>query len=139
MKNSSGYNADFRTMHGTRPWLYNDLHNPSGTPIFTKLGASPKLECWNTGIMEYWVLGEWIIASKPVQTSLLTGCYPAEHGIVANGVYDRTALKVEFWEQPAGLPSSQWIVRAAHHVLDEAIPDLMLVYMISRVYPHVRN
>ena len=148
--------------------------------------------------------------TMPVQTSLLTGCYPSEHGIVANGFYDRTALKVEFWEQPAGLverqriwtrvrrerpdfktavlfwqsmlfadvdwvvtpkplhlddrliqwcyskpvdlydsmverfgpfplqhywgpqaglPSSQWIVKAAHHVLDETIPDLMLVYI----------
>lgn len=148
--------------------------------------------------------------TMPVQASLLTGCYPAEHGIVCNGFFDRTALKVEFWEQPAGLverqriwtrvrqerpdfktavlfwqsmlfsdvdwivtpkplhlddrlfpwcyskpvdlydglverfgpfplhhywgpqaglPSSQWIVKAAHHVLDEAGPDLMLVYI----------
>jgi hypothetical protein len=26
LKNSSGYNADFRTMPGTWLWLYNDLH-----------------------------------------------------------------------------------------------------------------
>jgi len=24
-----------------------------------KQGFAHKLECWNTGIMEYWVLGKW--------------------------------------------------------------------------------
>jgi hypothetical protein len=23
------------------------------------LGASPQLECWNTGMLEYWVMGNW--------------------------------------------------------------------------------
>jgi hypothetical protein len=25
-----------------------------------KLGASPQLEWWNSGILESWVLGEWL-------------------------------------------------------------------------------
>ena len=38
-----------------------------------------------------------------VQASLLSGRYPGEHGIVANGMYDRSAHAVSFWEQPSSL------------------------------------
>ena len=30
-----------------------------GSAVLMNLGATPQLECWNTGIMEYWVLGKW--------------------------------------------------------------------------------
>jgi len=39
----------------------------------------------------------------PMQATFTTGVAPAEHGIVANGFYDRIARKVSFWDQPAGL------------------------------------
>ena len=35
----------------------------------------------------------------PAQASLTTGCWPEEHGIVANGFYDRDRLEVSFWDQ----------------------------------------
>ena len=38
-----------------------------------------------------------------VQTSLLSGVYPSEHGIIANGYFDNQRNQVSFWEQPAGL------------------------------------
>lgn len=38
-----------------------------------------------------------------VQASLLSGKYPCDHGIVANGLYDRSAYNVSFWEQPSSL------------------------------------
>lgn len=38
-----------------------------------------------------------------VQASLLSGKYPSEHGIVANGLYDRDTHSVSFWEQPSSL------------------------------------
>lgn len=38
-----------------------------------------------------------------VQATLTTGVSPAEHGIVANGFYDRDLAEVRFWEQSAGL------------------------------------
>jgi predicted AlkP superfamily pyrophosphatase or phosphodiesterase len=38
-----------------------------------------------------------------MQSSILTGTYPDEHGIVANGFLDRTALEPHFWEQPSSL------------------------------------
>jgi predicted AlkP superfamily pyrophosphatase or phosphodiesterase len=34
-----------------------------------------------------------------VQSSFLTGKWPAEHGIVGNGWYDRTDCEVKFWKQ----------------------------------------
>jgi predicted AlkP superfamily pyrophosphatase or phosphodiesterase len=38
-----------------------------------------------------------------VQASLLSGKHPSEHGIVANGMYDRSTHTVSFWEQPSSL------------------------------------
>jgi predicted AlkP superfamily pyrophosphatase or phosphodiesterase len=38
-----------------------------------------------------------------VQASILSGTYPREHGIVANGMYDRETHNVSFWEQPSSL------------------------------------
>src|ERR671938_1985809 len=39
----------------------------------------------------------------PVQSSILSGKYPNQHGIIANGLYDRTKFEVSFWEQPSNL------------------------------------
>ena len=30
-----------------------------GSAVHMNLGALPQLECWNTGMMEDWVLGIW--------------------------------------------------------------------------------
>lgn len=38
-----------------------------------------------------------------VQASILSGKYPNEHGIIANGFYDRSSHSVSFWEQPTAL------------------------------------
>ena len=38
-----------------------------------------------------------------VQTTYLTGAWPAEHGIVGNGWYDRHGAEVQFWKQADGL------------------------------------
>ncbi len=38
-----------------------------------------------------------------VQASILSGKYPREHGIIANGLYDRETHNVSFWEQPSSL------------------------------------
>lgn len=34
-----------------------------------------------------------------VQSSITSGYYPAEHGIISNGIYDRDTKQVSFWEQ----------------------------------------
>lgn len=39
----------------------------------------------------------------PVQSSILSGTYPNEHGIIANGLYDRDNYVPSFWEQSSAL------------------------------------
>src|ERR1051325_7892473 len=39
----------------------------------------------------------------PVQSSILSGTYPSQHGIIANGLYDRMKCVVSFWEQASAL------------------------------------
>jgi predicted AlkP superfamily pyrophosphatase or phosphodiesterase len=38
-----------------------------------------------------------------VQATMLTGKPPSQHGIIANGYFDRNTFEVKFWEQPAAL------------------------------------
>lgn len=45
----------------------------------------------------------------PVQASITTGKLPSEHGMVANGIFDRDTLNVGFWEQYASLVSGERI------------------------------
>ncbi|HET7390217.1 MAG TPA: nucleotide pyrophosphatase/phosphodiesterase family protein [Nitrososphaeraceae archaeon] len=39
----------------------------------------------------------------PVQSSILSGTYPNQHGIIANGLYDRDNYVPSFWEQSSAL------------------------------------
>ena len=38
-----------------------------------------------------------------MRATLLSGKSPSEHGIIANGYFDRETFEVKFWEQPASL------------------------------------
>lgn len=44
-----------------------------------------------------------------VQSSILTGKHPSEHGIISNGMFDRTNLQTLFWEQSSNLVESEKI------------------------------
>src|ERR671915_1579822 len=46
-----------------------------------------------------------------VQASILSGEYPREHGIIANGFYDRNTYSVYFWAQSSSLVQAQrvWV------------------------------
>lgn len=44
-----------------------------------------------------------------VQSSILTGKYPNEHGIISNGMFDRVNLQTLFWEQSTNLVQSEKI------------------------------
>jgi predicted AlkP superfamily pyrophosphatase or phosphodiesterase len=44
-----------------------------------------------------------------VQSSILSGTYPDEHGIISNGFYDRKNYSVSFWEQSSNLVESKRI------------------------------
>ncbi|MCA9067009.1 MAG: alkaline phosphatase family protein, partial [Planctomycetaceae bacterium] len=48
-----------------------------------------------------------------VQASLLTGMTPSEHGIVANGWYDRGLAEVMFWKQSNHLIEAERIYQTA--------------------------
>ena len=50
-----------------------------------------------------------------MQATLTTGVVPGEHGIVANGWYDRLTKKVSFWDQPEGLVQAPRIWEALKH------------------------
>src|SRR5918997_5042659 len=47
--------------------------------------------------------------TSTVQSSILSGKYPREHGIIANGLYDRSTFNVSFWEQSSSLVQTQRI------------------------------
>ncbi|MDQ3718224.1 MAG: alkaline phosphatase family protein [Thermoproteota archaeon] len=47
--------------------------------------------------------------TSTVQASILSGKYPSEHGIISNGLYDRSTYNVSFWEQSSSLVQSQRI------------------------------
>ncbi|NHD19109.1 MULTISPECIES: alkaline phosphatase family protein [Actinopolyspora] len=55
----------------------------------------------------------------PVQSSLLTGRHPGEHGIVGNGWYFRDIGEVFFWRQHNGLVQGEKVWQAAR----ELAPD----------------
>lgn len=48
-----------------------------------------------------------------VQSSMLTGLTPREHGIVGNGWYDRTLSEVQFWKQSNRLVSGEKVWETA--------------------------
>lgn len=45
--------------------------------------------------------------TSTVQSSILSGKYPRDHGIIANGLYDRSTFNVSFWEQSSSLVQAQ--------------------------------
>jgi predicted AlkP superfamily pyrophosphatase or phosphodiesterase len=45
--------------------------------------------------------------TSTVQSSILSGKYPRDHGIIANGFYDRSTFNVSFWEQSSSLVQAQ--------------------------------
>jgi len=61
-------------MWSLRPAVSREHRYQTGFPIneqlLIKLGASPQLECWNTGLLGYCVLENWDVGS--LEKSLLT-------------------------------------------------------------------
>jgi predicted AlkP superfamily pyrophosphatase or phosphodiesterase len=47
--------------------------------------------------------------TSTVQSSVLSGKYPNQHGIISNGLYDRENYQVSFWEQSSKLVKSERI------------------------------
>ena len=70
------------------------------TPALLAAGHAPRLEDF-AARGRVAAIGHVLPAvTCPVQTTYLTGCWPADHGIVANGWYFRDTTEVRFWLQP---------------------------------------
>jgi predicted AlkP superfamily pyrophosphatase or phosphodiesterase len=75
--------------------------------IINVVGLTPTLlehapSCKSVGTAQPWQSVLPAVTST-VQASLLTGKWPAEHGIVANGWYFRDTAEIRFWQQNNGL------------------------------------
>jgi len=57
------------------------------------------------------------------QSSILTGTHPEEHGIVANGWYDRETAEVRFWKQSNHIVHGEKIWDTLKRDLRNTVPD----------------
>jgi len=76
------------------------------TVVLNVVGLSPSLLGQHTPLLSRWAEGQ-VVPVKPVlpavtcsvQATYLTGQYPSQHGIVANGWYFRDECEIKFWRQ----------------------------------------
>ena len=81
------------------------------TVVINIVGLSSKLIGPNTPFIQKWASDKQIQKIQPVlpavtctaQSTYLTGKWPSEHGIVANGWYFKTECEVKFWRQSNNL------------------------------------
>lgn len=77
------------------------------TVVLNVVGLSPSLLGQHTPFLSRWAATGQVVPIKPVipavtcsvQATYLTGEFPSEHGIVANGWYFRDECEVKFWRQ----------------------------------------
>lgn len=62
-------------------------------------GSMPRLRRWAQGGWTALVQPAFPAVTCTAQANYLTGCRPAQHGIVGNGWYDRSLAEVHFWKQ----------------------------------------
>jgi predicted AlkP superfamily pyrophosphatase or phosphodiesterase len=97
------------------------------TAVLNVVGLSNRLIGEHTPFLKTWAKDRYRAPVRPVvpavtctaQATYLTGQWPAQHGIVANGWYFRTECEIKFWRQ------SNHLVRAPKlwEVLREQDPD----------------
>jgi predicted AlkP superfamily pyrophosphatase or phosphodiesterase len=61
--------------------------------------ATPRITAFAAGGQTRRLIPALPAVTCSVQSSMLTGLAPREHGIVGNGWYDRTLCEVQFWKQ----------------------------------------
>ncbi|MBE9189951.1 alkaline phosphatase family protein [Gloeocapsopsis crepidinum LEGE 06123] len=90
------------------------------TVVLNVVGLTPSLLGEHTPFLSKWAALGQIASIKPVlpavtcsvQASYLTGKYPQDHGIVANGWYFRDECEVKFWRQSNKLVQAKKIWEA---------------------------
>ncbi|HXW06763.1 MAG TPA: nucleotide pyrophosphatase/phosphodiesterase family protein [Vicinamibacterales bacterium] len=65
--------------------------------------ATPQLTAWSRGRALTRILPAFPAVTCTAQANYLTGRYPAAHGIVGNGWYDRESCEIRFWRQANAL------------------------------------
>lgn len=97
--------------------LSNLMHK---TVVLNVVGLTPSL-LKHTSFLSKWAASRQIASINPVlpavtcsvQASYLTGKYPQDHGVVANGWYFRDECEIKFWRQSNKLVQAQKIWEAA--------------------------
>ncbi|GAA4340956.1 nucleotide pyrophosphatase/phosphodiesterase family protein [Flaviaesturariibacter amylovorans] len=87
------------------------------TVVINIVGLSSSLIGEHTPFLKKYISGAHLHTIRPllpgvttsVQSTYLTGKYPAQHGIVGNGWYDRTDCEVKFWKQSNKLVQAEKI------------------------------
>lgn len=97
------------------------MSNLHKTVVLNIVGLCPRLIGTHTPFLKSWSQKKTMASVKPVipavtctaQTTYLTGKYPNEHGIVANGWYFEEEAEVKLWRQSNRLVQSEKIWEAA--------------------------
>lgn len=87
------------------------------TVVINIVGLSSSLISDHTPFLKQYVSDKNLATIDPmlpavttsVQSTYLTGKFPAEHGIVGNGWYDRTDCEIKFWKQSNKLVQAEKI------------------------------
>ena len=87
------------------------------TVVINIVGLSSSLISDHTPFLKQYVTNKNLATINPmlpavttsVQSTYLTGKFPAEHGIVGNGWYDRTDCEIKFWKQSNKLVQAEKI------------------------------
>ncbi|WP_234735591.1 alkaline phosphatase family protein [Tellurirhabdus bombi] len=94
------------------------------TVVIDVVGLSSSLIGEHTPFLKSWLANKKLSTIEPmlpavttsVQSTYVTGKWPAETGIVANGWYDRTDSEIKFWKQSNKLVQGEKIWEAAHKI-----------------------
>jgi predicted AlkP superfamily pyrophosphatase or phosphodiesterase len=94
------------------------------TVVLNVVGLSPSLLGQHTPLLSRWAATGQVVPVKPmlpavtcsVQATYLTGQFPNQHGIVANGWYFRDECEVKFWRQSNKLVQAQKVWEAAREL-----------------------
>tara|TARA_B100002051_G_scaffold249305_1_gene259923 strand:+ start:1151 stop:2536 length:1386 start_codon:yes stop_codon:yes gene_type:complete len=73
----------------------------------------PKLQSFAAGCSVRPLVPVLPAVTCSVQSSMLTGCLPEEHGIVGNGWYDREHAEIRFWKQSNHLVQTEKVWETA--------------------------
>ncbi len=77
------------------------------------LPHAPRIQAFATQAGQRNLLPPFPAVTTTCQSSMLTGLDPADHGIVANGWYDRETAEIRFWQRSAHLVQGETVWDAA--------------------------